>query len=190
MAKVGSNLVVHGLSGMLGKQLVVRRQKDGSFVVAAAPHRSADAAPSNAQKEQQAKFKQAILYARGAKGLPEYEQAAKSRGVSTHNVAVADFLRPPEIEAIDVSEYHGAPGETIAITAVDDVKVSTVSVLITTDDGKLVEKGTAVLSPVDGSRWTYTATASAPGSAIKVVVDVADLAGHVTEKVEELAAAH
>jgi hypothetical protein len=175
---------------MLGKQLVVRRQKDGSFVVAAAPHRNPDATVSDAQKQQQAKFKQAILYARGAKNLPEYEAAAKARGISTHNVAVADFLHPPEIQAIDLSAYHGAVGQTIGITAVDDVKVNTVGVLITTDDGKVVERGAAVVTATDATRWTYTATAAAPSQAVKVVVDVADLAGHVTEKVEALAAAH
>ncbi len=31
MAKIQSNLIIHGLSGMLGKQVVVRRMKNGQY---------------------------------------------------------------------------------------------------------------------------------------------------------------
>jgi hypothetical protein len=101
---------------------------------------------------------------------------------------MADFLHPPEIEAIDVSAYHGAVGETIGITATDDVKVETVGVVITTADGTLVEKGSAAQS--DATRWTYTATKAAPAGDVKVIVDVADLANHVTEQTEPVSAIH
>lgn len=187
MAKVRSNLVIHGLSGMLGKQLVVRAQKGGSFVVAAAPRRGANVPISDAVKQQRERFRQALLYAKGAKAREEYKEAAKARGLSPANVAVADFMHPPEIRAIDLSRYHGAPEQTIGITAVDDVKVSAVAVRITTEDGTVVEEGPAVVSANDTSLWTYTTTSTAPRSAIKVVVDVADLAGHVTEKAEAFA---
>ena len=41
MAKIQNNLTIHGLSGMLGKQVVVRRMKNGHYVLAAKPdHRS------------------------------------------------------------------------------------------------------------------------------------------------------
>ena len=187
MAKVRNNLVIHGLSGMLGKQLVVRAKKNGSFVVAAAPRRGAGP-PSDAQKQQRERFRQALLYAKGAQAREEYQEAAAARGQSARNVAVADFMRPPEIRAIDLSGYDGAPEQTIRITAVDDVKVNTVGILIATEDGNLVEKGSAIASANDGTLWTYTTTAAAPHSAVKIVVDVADLAGHVTEKTEALAA--
>jgi hypothetical protein len=130
--------------------------------------------------EQREKFRQAILYAKSAQGTPEYKDVAESRGLSTYNVAVADFLHPPEIQHIDVSAYKGAPGEAITITAVDDVKVKTVGVMIVADDGTLVEKGSAVAAP-SANQWLYTTVNSAPSTSVKIVVDVADLSGQVAE---------
>ncbi len=183
MAKVKNNLVIHGLSGMLGKQVVIRRQKNGEYILAAAPGRSTHEL-SDAQKQHQEKFRQAILYAKAAQGSTEYQELAKSRGQSNFNVAVADFMHPPEIQHIDLASYKGAPGESIRITAVDDVMVKTVGVLIATDDGTLVEKGAAVPVPNAPNQWLYTATAAAPSASVKIVVDVADLAGQVTEESE------
>jgi tartrate dehydratase beta subunit/fumarate hydratase class I family protein len=182
VAKVQNNLVIHGLSGMLGQQLVIRHHKNGRTSVAAAPTRSEGREPTEQQKQHQEHFRQAVLYAKAAKNKPEYEALAKSRGVSAFNVATADFFHPPEIRAIDVSAYTGGASQTIQINAVDDVKVATVGVLIATDDNTLVERGQATLSPQDPHRWTYTTTAAAPSASVKIVVDVADLAGQVTEE--------
>jgi hypothetical protein len=184
MAKVENNLVIHGLSGMLGKQVVVRRQKNGEYVLAAAPNRRGHEL-SDAQKEHQERFRQAILFAKGAQKTPEYQEVAKARGQAAYNVAVADFMHPPEIQHIDLAGYHGAPGQTITITATDDVKVKEVGVLIATDDGKLVEKGSATASPQNGNLWLYTTTATAPSAVVKIVVDVADMAGQITEETEQ-----
>lgn len=180
MAKVQKNLVIHGLSGKLGEQLVVRRQKNGGYVIAAAPGPRPNQELSEAQKQHQEHFRQAILYAKVAKNTPEYKDVADARGQSTYNVAVADFLHPPEIQHIDLSAYKGAPGEPIIITAVDDVRVKTVGIMIVNDDGSLVEKGTAVPT-TDSNQWSYKTTAAAASSSVKIVVDVADLAGQVTE---------
>jgi len=188
VAKVKNNLVLHGISGMLGKQIVVRAQKDGTYVVSAAPKRAENAPVTEAQKAQQQRFKDAVTYARGARNMKVYQDAAKARKRTAHLVAVADFLHPPEIQAIDVSAYTGAVGQTIAITATDDVQVKTVGVLIAAEDGTLVEKGAAVVSTENASLWTYTATAAAGAKAVKIIVDVADLTGHVTEKTQALAA--
>jgi hypothetical protein len=52
--------------------------------------------------------------------------------------------------------------------------------------GTVVEKGAAVVSSTDPRLWTYTTTAAAPTPSVKVVVDVADLAGQVVEETEHL----
>ena len=182
MAKVRNNLVLHGLSGMLGQQLVVRHQKNGTGVLAAAPTKVEGRKPTAAQAKQQERFRQAVLYGKATKAKPEYVARAKSRGVSPFNVATADFLHPPEIQSIDVSAYTGAVGQVIQISAVDDVEVATVGVLIVTDTGTIVEKGSAVVSAADPHQWAYTTTAAAPSSSVKIVVDVADLAGQITEE--------
>lgn len=179
MAKVQNNLIIHGLSGMLGKQIVVRRGKNGQYFISAAPHNSTHDV-TDAQKQQREKFRQAILYAKSAQTTPEYKDVAKARGQSAFNVAVADFLHPPEIQSIDLGSYQGAPNETITITAIDDIKVKTVGVMIVADDGTLVEKGSAVASP-NTNQWLYTTTSAAPSTSVKIVVDVADLSGQITE---------
>jgi hypothetical protein len=182
MAIIRNNLVINGLSGMLGKQVVIRRGRNGQYVLCAAPHRTQEL--SEAQKKQQERFREATCYAKGAQDTPEYQQLAKTRGQSAYNVGVADFLHPPEIQQIDVSAYQGGAGQSIVVTAVDDVQVKTVGVLVATEDGTLVEKGTAVRSSDNTSQWLYTTTATAPSSAVKIVVDVADLAGQVVEATE------
>jgi hypothetical protein len=183
VAKVENNLVIHGLSGMLGKQVVVRRQKNGEYVLAAAPNRR-PRDMTDTQKEHQERFRQAILYAKTAQTAQEYKDVAKARGQSAFNVAVADFMHPPEIIQIDLSQYHGATGQPIDITTVDDVKVKTVGVLIATDDGTVVEKGSAAPDPTAANQWRYMSTSTAPTSSVKIVVDVADLAGQITEETE------
>ena len=182
MAKVQNNLIVHGLSGMIGKQLVIRRLPSGDYSVGAAPARVDNREPTAKEKAHQEQFRQAILYGQGARTNPEYQAPAKARGLSTYNVAVADFLHPPEIQSVDLTGYTGAVGQTLHIKAVDDVKVATVGVAITLDDNTLVEKGQAVVSPQDPHLWTYTTTAAAASASVKVIVDVADLAGHITEE--------
>lgn len=180
MAKIKNNIVIHGLSGMLGKQVVVRRQRNGGYILSAAPHHG-ERKVSEAERAHRERFRQAILYAKGAKEAPEYAEPAKARGQSSFNVAVADFLHPPEIQNIDLSSYKGGTGETIAITATDDVLVKTVGVLIAADDGALVEKGSAVRSTTNPNQWLYKTTTTAPSASVKIVVDVADLAGQVAE---------
>ncbi|APR88464.1 hypothetical protein A7982_13813 [Minicystis rosea] len=182
MAKIRNNVVLHGVSGMIGKQLVVRLGKDGRGVLAVPPTVAEGRESSAKQKEHQERFRQAILYAKGAQVKPEYQKVADARGVSAFNVATADFFHPPEIREIDLDAYHGGVGDKITIVAVDDVKVAEVGILLTDDDDTVIEKGKAVLSAEDPHRWIYTATHAAPSASVKVVVDVADLAGQVTEE--------
>ncbi|MFT3770910.1 MAG: hypothetical protein QM820_36285 [Minicystis sp.] len=182
MARIRNNVILHGVSGMIGNQIVVRRGKDGRGVLAARPSVAEDREGSEKQKEHRETFRQSVLYAKGAQTKPEYQKLADSRGVSAFNVAMADFFHPPEIQAIDLDGYHGAAGEKITIVAVDDVKVTEVGVILTDDNDNVIEKGQAVVSPEDPHRWVFTATTAAPSASVKVVVDVADLAGQVVEE--------
>jgi hypothetical protein len=177
MARVHGNIMLRALSGMIGRQLVLRRLRNGTVVLSEASTRAPRAA-TPAQVAHQARFREAIRYAKGARGRPEYEAAAEARGVSAFNVATSDFFHAPEILGVDVSGYPGEP--TIAVTAVDDVKVASVSVRIVDDEGAVVEQGQAAPSAGDPRVWIYTATVNAPPGAWKVVVEAADLAGRVT----------
>ena len=91
-------------------------------------------------------------------------------------VSKADIIHPPEIHKIDISRYTGKAGESIEITAGDDVNVASVGVLIVTEEGILVEKGSAIFSDRNPYRWTYATTATAASRFVKIIVDVADVA--------------
>jgi hypothetical protein len=181
MAKVRSNILLKGVTGMIGGQLVIRRQADGTTIVSAPPVQPEHREPTPAQEKIQEHFRQGALYAKGAKDNPAYAPIAKDKHLSTYAVAMADFLHPPEIHDIDVSGYTGSTAQAIIIRATDDVKVTTVGVLIATDAGVVVEKGKAVQSTHDPHVWTYTTSAAAPSASVKIVVDAADLAGQISE---------
>jgi hypothetical protein len=158
--------------------MVIRQTKQGG-VLAVAPRRT-DAEPTPAQLAQQQRFRLGIEYAKGANTQPEYKALAERRQLSSFNVATADFLHPPEIHELDLSGYHGKPGDTIAVRATDDVAVKTVSLLIATDENLVVEQGLMQQGTADRTRWTYVATKEAGSSHVKVVVDAADMASQMT----------
>ncbi len=91
MAKITNNLVIHGISGMLGRQVVVRRMRNGQYTLSAAPKRSSKE-QTVAQKEHRERFRLATQFAKTAQSTPEYKELAESRGLSAYNVAIADFL--------------------------------------------------------------------------------------------------
>ncbi|MBI3788414.1 MAG: hypothetical protein HY276_09175 [Ignavibacteriales bacterium] len=181
MAKVRKNIIIEGLSGSLGDQLVVKTGKGGQTVISTTPKFSGDRKFTDAQAAQQEKFREGSAYAKdAAKKEPLYGEKAAGTPQTAYNVAMADFMHPPEILEIDVSKYSGKAGETIRARAQDDVKVKTVNVVIATEQDQMIEQGAA--TPEDGSWWKYTATANAPSENVKVIVHAWDLPGHEAVK--------
>ena len=183
MAKSINNIVTEGLSGRIGKQIVFS-QRNGETIVSKFPVRTKK--PTAKQIAQQTKFSSAIAYGKNAlqdnslKVLYTTE-AQKRKGVSAYNLAVADFLKAPVIENVDVSAYKGAAsGEKITITVTDNFKVTTVKVAIINSDDTPVEQGEATL--LEG-KWIYSTTATnAALSGDKVVVTATDRPGNKTVK--------
>lgn len=182
MAKVRKNIVVKGFSGKLGNDLVFRQNPDGQTIAAVPPTYPDGRVPTPAMKVVQDHFREATIYAKGAKNLPEYADLAKKEHKSSYAVAVADFLHVPEIHSIDAEGYTGLPQQIIKIRASDDVKVTSVLVVIVGVGDVLVEKGQAVQDTLDTNRWTYTTTASAGTPHVTILVDASDIPGNVTEK--------
>ena len=136
MAKAAKNLILHGASGKIGDQIVIR-QRGGKVILSQAPG-ARTKEPSEEQKAHQAKFQQAVLYARMqmADATAKAEYVAKADEASNaYNVAVADFFHAPDIDEIDVTNYRGSVGDTIRIRATDDFKVKQVQVTISNADG-------------------------------------------------------
>jgi hypothetical protein len=183
MAISRNNVVTKGLSGDVGGLLF--RQVDGQTIV------SQKAVPSTvateAQKSTRKNFQRAVIYAKSETAASSenkeiYEAVAKKKKNIPYRVAVADFLKAPDIHHVDVSRYTGQPGDVIKVEVSDDVMVKSVTVTITNADGSLVEKGEAQVD-VSGYVWKYTATQindSLEGD--KIEITASDLPENVTRQ--------
>jgi hypothetical protein len=178
MAKVRNNIIIQGLSGSLGSQLVVKQDKAGRTIVAVPPSVDPNRTYTEAELQRQEKFREASTYAKGAKGQEVYADKSNGTPMNSYNVAIADWYHPPEITELDASAWSGAAGQVIRIQALDDVKVTQVNVVITNESGAVAEQGAAVQA--EGSWWTYTTTATVSGGA-KIVATARDLPGHIAE---------
>lgn len=168
MAEVRDNILVRGLSGKLGDQVVFRMLRDGRTIVCVKPDFS-NRKLSKDQKEHHKRFKQAAAYARvAAHTNPIYAQLAEGTMKNAYNVALGDWFHPPVIHRVE------RRGKTIRVQASDDVMVAGVQVMILNEQGKVVEKGEALRG--EGVWWEYVPTAAG-----RVVVEVRDLAGNVVK---------
>jgi len=176
MAKIRKNIVLAGTTGSIGRQVVVRQTKHGA-VLGAHPVTTEHPITNN-QRLAREKFRVAVGYAKGAKDRPEYQQPAKSRNLSTFNVAAADFFHPPELVDVDVSEYEGKAGQRIWVRAIDDVLVTDVQIAIADNQNVLIENGRMTRDPIDKTLWVYTATKDANTTQVKIKLEAIDLPKH------------
>jgi hypothetical protein len=180
MANVNLNALVDGVSGKVGRKLVLR-QRGGRTLLSSRPELVAE--PTEKQVQQRERFRLAARYARGAMVNPEakaeYELAVKGDAfLNSYAAAVADYLKAPEIAGIDSSGYRGQLGETIIVRSAKDFKLVSVLVSLQQPDGTEIEKGNAV---AEGTRleWKYTAkTAVADLTGVKAVITVNDRPGN------------
>lgn len=178
MAKVRNNVVIRGLSGSFGEQMVIKMDKAGRTIVSNKPEFDENREFTPAQQAQQERFRDARVYAKDAKDLAVYIQKAEGTPRSAANIAMADWFHPPEIKEIDISDWHGQIGQTIRVQAIDDVQVKQVKVMITDENDVILEQGMAMVE--EGGWWTYRTTAAATGNPA-VLVSAEDLPGHITE---------
>ena len=68
------------------------------------------------------------------------------KAISLFNLAVSDYIKAPQIKAVNYAAYTGQVGDTISIRAIDDFKVDKVTVSIENSSEVEIENGTAVLS--------------------------------------------
>ena len=156
MAKVRLNPSLLGIRGRIG-ELLYRKNGDATSL-GILPQRG-DQPPTPAQQAVQDKFKAAARYAKHVMAdpvlAPLYTAAAKEAGLLPRAFAIRDFLHAPDVEAIDAAGYHGAVGDVIKVTAVDDFDVASVTVTIRDAANAVLEQGAAVLA---SDEWRYVAT--------------------------------
>ena len=177
MARVRKNVLLEGLAGMVGGQLVFKRDKAGRTIVTNRPHFDEDRKFSASQLTQQARFREAMAYAKEASQTQAvYAEKAAGTSKTAYNVAVADWFHMPEVGEIDLSGYTGAAGEVIRARVTDDVAVAQVTIVIATSAGEVVEQGR--MNHEQGVWYAYTTTAGCPAGPARVMVTGLDLPGH------------
>ncbi len=176
MAKVKRNVIVQGLSGTLGKDLVVRQMRDGRTIVSVKPDFS-NRVFSDEQLTHQRRFQQAAAYARkAAKTNPIYAELAKGTTKTAYNIALSDWFDPPVIHEIKYQDGR------VLVNATDNVLVSRVVLTILDEEGEISEKGEGVRCQVSGVRnqgdwWEYASVRKG-----RVSVEAWDLAGNVARQ--------
>ena len=167
MAKVEKNIIVRGLSGKFGGQVVFRQLRDGRTIMCAVPDFS-NRVLSKDQKAHHAKFKIGAAYAKdAAKTEPLYAELAAGTLKNAYNVALADFFHPPVIHSVERVDSF------LDIQASDDVKVARVMVTIFDEAGNVLEQGEA--TQIDEEYWRYDLQHEG-----RVLVEAWDLPGNVT----------
>jgi hypothetical protein len=177
MAKTILNTALGSLRGRVDGW--VYRRQNGQLVVAKRPDFS-EVVPTVAQLAVRERFNQAASYASQALADPAqhavYTSLARERESNAFAVALTDWLRPPEVFAIDVSGYHGAVGDPIVVRADDDVEVTGVVVTLRDTAEAVLEQGAALAA---NGAWVYTATTAVPaGTVLAIEAAASDRPGH------------
>src|SRR6478609_7046559 len=108
MSQIKNNVLLHGISGMLGKLLVFRTIR-GKLVVSNRPKKAI--VLTDHQQIMKGRFLKAVQYARTQMAIPE-SKAEYATGItlkkhSAYHVALTDHLNAPVISAVDTSRYTG-----------------------------------------------------------------------------------
>ena len=184
MAIINGNILLVGLRGLLGDQLLLRRDKAGRTIVSVRPRFDPHRKFSLPQIARHNAFREAAAYAMTAKNNPLYLARTQGTPLNAYNLAISDWLRPPEILDLDPGGWTGQPGQLLRVTAVDNVLVTDVSISITLPDGALVEQGPA--TQLDDLHWEYRTTRPTAGPLL-VTALAHDLPGHAACKTRHIA---
>ncbi|MBN2213642.1 MAG: hypothetical protein JW723_05305 [Bacteroidales bacterium] len=185
MARLKERNIIKGLSGRVGKNFIFK-QYGSKTIISVYPDMS-KVRLSAKQKKENNRFREAMAYARSQMSDPDAKAAYKAKAKDMqkpHNVAIADFYNPPEIDYVDVSISKAGQADRIFIDAKDDFMVVRVEVEITSDDGNQKETGQAM--QINENRWLYVVREvyhTAEG--LTVTIRALDKPGNCTVKVLE-----
>jgi hypothetical protein len=156
MARSKNNVLTKGLSGMIGKQIVFRTWNGKTFI-SVAPKKPKKQSPI--QKENRSKFKRATIYAKNMMKDPvkkaDYLEIAKKLQLpNAYTAAITDYMRNPQIEAMDFSNYSGKSDEEIkVIVSKKGFEIQEVDVAVIDQNGEVIEEGKAMKLWAD--EWIY-----------------------------------
>ena len=156
MAKIDKDSFLNAITGMIGKQVVIKRRLNSRYV-SAAPEIDPNRKPTPNQANHQHRFRIAAATAKrlaNTPGTKELYEAAAKPGRSAYHRAFDDAFSPPVINTVISEGYTGKNGDKIFISATDDFKVDSVTVSIHDASDILIEQGAAILKE---GIWCYTA---------------------------------
>lgn len=180
MAKVVNNILMRGVSGMIGGQIVFRTIK-GRTYACKPPVKRKKTVLSESEELNRRKFSRARTYAKWAMSdetVKSLYRKSVRKNRTAYRLAFRDGFNAPRIVRIDTENYNGHPGNVISVRAMDDFRVTGLRVIIYSAEGKLVEEGDAKLS-CNGIDWLYTTTVTnLPASGSTVYATAKDLPGN------------
>jgi hypothetical protein len=166
MARIKTNVIVEGLSGKLGDQLVFWHLRDGRTIVCVKPDFSRRVL-SKDRRAHHERFRAAAAYARGVSlSQPIHAKLAAGTIKNAYNLALGDWFHSLVIHSIRKRDGK------IFVQASDDVYVARLRVMILDEAGNILEKGVAV--QLQGDLWEYQ-----PAAEGKVMAQARDLPGNV-----------
>jgi hypothetical protein len=167
MTKIKNNAMLKGLRGKFGDTHTYKKIRGKTHMVNL-PDTPEELSPVT--KAFNERFTRAAKYAKArlqdSAMFAEYQTGITPKKNSAYLVAVSDSLNAPKVSAINTSDYIGAVGNDIRITAKDDFKVIRVRVIITGAGGIELERGEAVQDAMGNEDiWHYAATVANPSVA-------------------------
>jgi hypothetical protein len=185
MASSKHNILTKGLSGMVGKQIVFRTWNGKTFI-SIAPKKPKKQSPI--QKENRSKFKRATIYAKSMMKDPlrkaEYKDIAKKLQLpNAYTAAITDYMRNPQIEALDLASYSGKADEEIKVTvSKKGFEIQEVEVVVVDQNGEALDEGKAVKGP--GNEWIYRTTKNIQEKeSAMFLIKARDRTGNVRERI-------
>jgi hypothetical protein len=154
MAIIKNNIVMEGVSGMLG-DVVVFRQLRGKTIMANKPRKPRF--QSDLQRGNRHRFREASAFAKQAVLDPEkkeyYKAKARKLGLpNAYTAALTDYMRKPAVTSV---KYKGNAAGSIAITAGKaGFSLASVTVTMVNKEGAALATGTAVLKDRRRNEWT------------------------------------
>lgn len=155
MATYNNNLLLHGAKGKLGDYYIMNR--GGKQIMVRRPNRDGHVA-KGAQKFTQDRFRQAQQFASEIcldPGRKAFYTPFRKGGNTEYNLALGDYLKPPEFLGVDVSAYRGKTGNELLVRAMDNIRITRMLVRIEQGNGSVLEEGEAIeTGRMD--EWAYT----------------------------------
>ena len=175
------NSISTGCSGKFGDQVVFKIWEGATFVSACPKKRPGPGTPNQARARRN--FQDASEYATLVLGNSDmrqlYTKAAKGRKTA-RCMAMADYMKGPEINNVYLDDYKGEANDMIFIHARDNVKIKSLTVAIYNAKNELLEQGLAQPANKRETIWRFDPVVRTKGT--RIMITAIDLPGNIMQE--------